>query len=478
MTNQEFRQFYQQVKDPAWPECRTLQDFHRLSQQIKNECVNIHGMSPSLADAENYAATASVQLRNLDFDLNFCFDRMIEEYIPWPNLVRYSGQTTLDRDHGHEWAANSPHADYPRLLDYLNQTQIEFNLHDVDTAPNHSIYLVDIWFWDHAVDYIGSLSVQALDRLRKREIKLVFFYCEGDSAAVLQDTIYQQCDQHGVNPVDVMVIMGNTVTNQTPTNFLYFDDDYHVLKNSYQENTIQPWHDRARSRKMTFLNRVHKSWRCYFAAWYWHQQYHLDSYFSYRMIDCNEKMDPISNPLTSGEKFDPAFQAQVQAFLSQTPFSADTLSDSEHNHYAARVDQHYTDSYWHLVCETHLDLEHSQLGAFVTEKTWKPIANAQPFVILGTAGSLAYLKSLGYQTFNDVGIDESYDTIQDSTERFNAVKKLVSYIHSLDHDRLAELNRRCRSVVEYNQNKFFSSDRAQPLILLLQQIYKKISPRP
>jgi hypothetical protein len=338
---------------------------------------------------------------------------------------------------------------------------------------------VDIWFWDHAVDYIGSLSTQALDRLRKREIKLVFFYCEGDSAAILQDTIFQQCDQHNINPVDVIVVMGNTVTNQTPTNFLYFDDDHQVLKNSYQANSIQHWHDAPRSRKMTFLNRVHKSWRCHFAAWYWHQQYHRDSYFSYRMINFDENMNTAElDPLSASKKFDPVLQKLVQEFLAQTPFSADTLSDSDHNHYAARVDQHYTDSYWHLVCETHLDLEHSQLGAFVTEKTWKPIANAQPFVILGTAGSLAYLKSLGYQTFNDVGIDESYDTIQDSTERFDAVKKLVSYIHSLDHGQLAELNRRCRPVVEYNQTKFFSSDQAQPLKELLQQIYKKTSPRP
>jgi hypothetical protein len=43
---------------------------------------------------------------------------------------------------------------------------------------------------------------------------------------------------------------------------------------------------------------------------------------------------------------------------------------------------------------------------------------------------------------------------------------------------LAELNRRCRPIVEYNQARFFSLDRAQSLKTLLQQIYKKISPRP
>lgn len=477
MNDQDFRQFYQQVKGPDWPDCQTLTDFYHLPEWIKNECVGIHGMTPQSGAQQAIQHSVSVS-PDLGFELNFCFDRMIGHSDPWPNLVAWNGETVLNRDHGSDWAATSPHADYPRLLDYLTQTQIPFKTHSVESAPQNSVYLVDIWFWDHDVDYIGSLSNLALGRLRKREIKLVFFYCEGDSAAVLQDTIYQQCDQHGVNPIDIMVVMGNTVTNQTPTNFLYFDDDHHVLKNSYQANSIPAWHDAPRSRKMTFLNRVHKSWRCYFAAWYWHQQYHQDSYFSYRMIDCGENMDPVNNPLAGSVKFDPAHQAWVQEFLTRVPFSADRLADSDHNSYASRVDQHYADSYWHLVCETHLDLEHSQRGAFVTEKTWKPIANAQPFVILGTAGSLEYLKSLGYQTFGDVGIDESYDTVQDPTDRFNAVKKLVAYIHSLDYAQLAELNRRCQPIVEYNQTRFFSSDRAQSLKTLLQQIYKKTSPRP
>jgi len=477
MSNQDFQRFYKQVKGPDWPECDTLQDFYHLPEWIKKECVDIHGLIET-ADTISFVQPRSQQPLRLDFELNFCFDRMMDSRTPWPNLVAYSGQTTLDRDYGKDWAATSPHADYPRLLDYLTQTQIAFNLHAVSTAPLHSLYVVDIWFWDHSVDYVEALSPTALARLRNREIKLIFFYCEGDSAAVLQDTIYQQCDQHNINPIDVMVVMGNTVTNQTPTNFLYFDDDHHVLKNSYQEHAIQAWHDHARSRKMTFLNRVHKSWRCYFAAWYWQQQYHLDSYFSYRMIDVGEDMTPSNNPLDASVKFDPGQQQCVQEFLKQVPFSADNLADSDHNHYAARVNSHYADSYWHLVCETHLDLEHSQRGAFITEKTWKPIANAQPFVVLGTAGSLEYLRSQGYQTFNDVGIDESYDTVQDPTDRFNAVKKLVAYIHSLDHDQLAKLNRRCRPIVEYNQQRFFGSDRTKPLILLLQQIYKKTSARP
>lgn len=474
MNNQEFCNFYQQVKDPHWPECHTLQDFYHLPQKIKNECVNIHGMGKEVVKNLEHAA-------DLELDVNFCFDRMLPCQQPWPNLVQYSGSITLDRNLGHDWTTTSPYAGYPRLLDYLTQNKIAFSMHDINAAPVHSLYLVDIWLWDHAVDYIGSISIAALDRLRKREIKLIFFYCEADSAAILQDTIYQQCDQHGVNPVDVMVIMGNTVTWQTPSNFLYFDDDCRVLRNYHQQDSILPWlpwHNRPRSKKMTFLNRVHKSWRCYFAAWYWHQQYHQDSYFSYRMVDHGEHMAPAKNPLAAEIKFNDEFESQVQAFLSQEPFSADDFVDSDHNDYGHRADCHYDDSYWHLVCETHLDMEHSQLGAFITEKTWKVIARAQPFVILGTAGSLAHLKSLGYKTFSEAGIDESYDTVQDPTRRFNAVKKLVSHIHSLDHDQLAELNQRCQSIVEYNQNKFFHDDGSHAIWQLLKQIYKKTSPRP
>lgn len=61
---------------------------------------------------------------------------------------------------------------------------------------------------------------------------------------------------------------------------------------------------------------------------------------------------------------------------------------------------------------------------FVTEKTYRPIINGRPFIILGPSKTLRFLKSLGFLTFSSI-IDESYDEILDPEERFLKVCDVV-----------------------------------------------------
>jgi hypothetical protein len=52
----------------------------------------------------------------------------------------------------------------------------------------------------------------------------------------------------------------------------------------------------------------------------------------------------------------------------------------------------------------------------LTEKTFKPIALEMPFILVAPAGSLEYLRSYGFKTFNGI-IDESYDEETDDIKR-------------------------------------------------------------
>jgi len=74
-----------------------------------------------------------------------------------------------------------------------------------------------------------------------------------------------------------------------------------------------------------------------------------------------------------------------------------------------------------VVSETHFD--DNQKTIFLSEKTFKAIANEQPFVILGNKGSLVELHNYGYKTFNPL-IDESYDEMG-SIDRMNAILKVL-----------------------------------------------------
>ena len=93
----------------------------------------------------------------------------------------------------------------------------------------------------------------------------------------------------------------------------------------------------------------------------------------------------------------------------------------------------------------------------ITEKTFKAIALEMPFVLVATAGSLAYLREYGFQTFADV-FDESYDLETDDILRIEKVVALLKQLDDLTVEQRQDLHRRCLPVVEHNYRHFYSGD--------------------
>jgi hypothetical protein len=89
---------------------------------------------------------------------------------------------------------------------------------------------------------------------------------------------------------------------------------------------------------------------------------------------------------------------------------------------------------------------------FVSEKVYTAIAHGQIFVMLAPAGTLAYLRSQGYQTFGNF-IDESYDAIEDNYLRLQRVAETVINLSRTD---LNCLYASCKSIIQHNYNLFYS----------------------
>jgi uncharacterized protein YnzC (UPF0291/DUF896 family) len=93
----------------------------------------------------------------------------------------------------------------------------------------------------------------------------------------------------------------------------------------------------------------------------------------------------------------------------------------------------------------------------LTEKSLRPIACGQPFILAGTPGSLQYLREYGFKTF-DGYIDETYDTIQDPVDRLNAVITEMQRINNLTAKQKQQLLIGVKSSVTHNQQLFFSKE--------------------
>lgn len=108
-------------------------------------------------------------------------------------------------------------------------------------------------------------------------------------------------------------------------------------------------------------------------------------------------------------------------------------------------DPAYTDSYVNLVTETTVCSK-----VFISEKTWKPIASGQLFLILGNPGTIKHLRNIGIDCFDDV-IDHSYDAITDPRERISRLKQSLDKLVKQDlyHINLLTKQRRTKNAELY-----------------------------
>jgi hypothetical protein len=109
----------------------------------------------------------------------------------------------------------------------------------------------------------------------------------------------------------------------------------------------------------------------------------------------------------------------------------------------------YLDTYVNLVTETTVIDR-----LFVTEKTWKPIASGQLFLILGNPGTVQFLREQGVDTFDDY-IDHGYDLETDPATKLNLLYKSLDQlmISNLEDIYKQTKNRRLE-----NASRFFAGE--------------------
>ena len=130
-------------------------------------------------------------------------------------------------------------------------------------------------------------------------------------------------------------------------------------------------------------------------------------------------------------------------------------SFDEHSNSSAEIDlrglNNWNTAFLHVVSETVW-----QDKIHFTEKVFKPIVLHQPFIVLQAPGSLEYLKSYGFKTF-DKWWDESYDTIQDPKERLSCIAHIIDDIGRKSINELETLRMEMASVLEHNFRHFYEN---------------------
>ena len=136
---------------------------------------------------------------------------------------------------------------------------------------------------------------------------------------------------------------------------------------------------------------------------------------------------PMASPMTGLQT--PTFYDKKLLLLDKTDNEL-ARNDRDHSYHL------YENTSVSLVTETYCD---NEKGTFITEKTWKPIANCHIPIYIGGTEILNHLREKGYDTFDDI-VDNNYENEKDFIIRIQrAIKSLEDLLNKIEKKKVNDI---------------------------------------
>lgn len=385
--------------------------------------------------------------------IQWLFDKR-NQYGFLPNLIK---DESLQPNTKAWWdlCINPPFSYEFRFLKYCKLDGVPQNstlVSDYITGSQSAYYPINLNFFDPNIDYISLMEPYSRQRFIQGDFRLLFYYSEGDNPnPEINNSIDKMCQQYNVPKNTIRFVIANYKLRGVHP-FVYFPDDevyyryLHILQNSY----VKVQNFNQRQKKFTCLIRADKLWRKIYASYLHQLDITSSGFFSYTGYKYETSHKGLDN-IEQWQEYDEKLLHDILSFEMKMPFRCDDLSDAEHNNHKLIASKYFTEAYFNYVVETHFDSD----TIFLTEKTFKPILNLQPFIIAGNPGSLALLRELGYKTFGDV-IKEDYDNIIDHKDRMSQLLKSSFDLCNLTHKHHMRIQTILAQTLVHNQRLFLS----------------------
>jgi len=395
--------------------------------------------------------------------VKFYIEKVVDgEY--YPNLAK-SGVKPFTNEWG-QFSTITPYSEPLLLVEHLKRYDIDFKvISSVTKADNDTFYPIALSFFDFNINWFELMSDKLISALKNKNIKILFYYSEGDNPYTIDNHLSEQCVKHSIPREQIKFISANSEASNV-SNFLHVVDDEILYHYRNRKHPPAFYTETPRAKKYTALVRMHKYWRANIMATLWQLQLDTDGYFAYgNSIDSGESEN--DNPIEVDKFF--GLRQRTHTFLTITPFNADDLSDDKHNDHTLQVRNHYDDSYINIVLESHMDVDGSG-GVFLTEKTFKPIKNSQMFIIFGACGSLQLLRDMGYKPFDHI-LDNSYDSIKDTTLRWKVAMDMTLTVLNRSKQEIHDMYLKCQEDIIHNQ-ALFNGTKKERLNTIIKKLNK------
>lgn len=398
--------------------------------------------------------------------IQWLFDKR-NQYGFLPNLIK---DETLEPNTKKWWdlCIQSPFSYEFRFLKYCQIDGVPTNctlVSDYITGSQSAYYPINLNFFDQNIDYISLMDPYSRQRLVQGDFRLLFYYSEGDNPnPEITNSLQKMIEKYKLNNNSIRFVIANyKLKNKLP--FVYFPDDevYYRYLQVLENNYVKRVNPEQRKKKFTCLIRADKQWRRIYANYLLQLNVTQQGYFSYTGYKYQTSHAGLDN-LDKWIGYDDTLVQDLLSFGMKMPFRCDELSDEQHNNHKLINHEYFTEAYFNYVVETHFDND----TIFLTEKTFKPILNLQPFIVIGNPGSLQLLKDLGYRTFSEV-IKEDYDKITDHKDRMSQLLKSSFDLSNLSHKHHIRIQTIISQTLQHNQRLFLS-----PKVNRINQLLKEL----
>ena len=354
---------------------------------------------------------------------------------------------------------------------------------------------IGIHIWenkDNNTSCLDHISEKTLNHLKNGQAKLLLYYgyeedsVNGDSLFRLHDEFVKKLSEKEIPLENVIYSDANILLNEesditdikmvvsnycTNTFYRYANEHKKNMYHGGHERSIENrnrWEgsrDRIRDKYFICYNRIPKAHRTLIVLSLYKNK-NLDkgivSFPDYGMSSWDvvlKKEQYLKKEhywwLLKDDKIIGEFEKSADGLIKQLPLKLDKGFDICHSITHFNLD-HYLNSYFVICTESHCNDELKSGNALAfTEKTWKPIMNLHPFILVANKGSLKHLKEYGFKTFEPF-IDESYDDIDDVGQRILAIEKEINKLCSKPIEEIHEWYWSIEDILKHNYYHFYN----------------------
>ena len=314
-------------------------------------------------------------------------------------------------------------------------------------------------------DFIETFTPKILNLVQSGKVRLIFSNMVDpslDNRTLI--AIEEKLSKNGINLENVIFLQGNHLVSycgkmkmlasdislyQTSTTipFYPFETSLGYVSDYVREEDLDVNHHRD-LKFLCFNRNMHRAHRLGIAHLAIKYNILTQGFFSFLANMPPDIPSQLVNVITENNE---ELKVIAKKVISLIPYELDTHHVDNKMSFTTNENNNkrfYKNSYLHITSETEFD---SGSTPFLSEKTWRPILNLQPFIYVGNYKSLEKLKSLGFKTFSPF-INEDYDLIKDQRERFFAVEQEIKKFAEMPLKEIHEWYYSITDILIHNQN--------------------------